>query len=276
MANLSEMIHGTKPEVAPYTETSLTEEQINAILANIEAFPDLQQLGNLYQEYMVDAFNQVIPNFGTLLSKGGASAEQMLDVSKDWMEGKMSPDEQAAIYRTAAQSGLASGSMFGPMGASIAARDIGIGTHQLIQKGAQLAEAGGNAAQRWAGLAQGTIMSPSGMMITPQQLAQFVMQNRILKQQTQQARFNVAAMPDPAWSDRGKLLAAYGGMALGGGMGGGGGAGSAIGGSYQAVPAGGLGGSWAGATGQPYDTLGSGSGANTSMMYNAPAMNWGG
>jgi hypothetical protein len=64
------------------------------------------------------------------------------------------------------------------------------------------------------------------MMITPQQLAEFKMQNRILQQATKQFGYNVAAAPSPAgqalnqWVEQvgGTILSSYatGGMSKGG------------------------------------------------------------
>lgn len=82
---------------------------------------------------------------------------------------------------------------------------------------------GGNSAQRWAQLARGGIMDPSSQLSTPGQVSQFDLENKILKQQSKQYAFNVAAAPDPVASGISNTIMSLLGAYLGGGMGGGGG-----------------------------------------------------
>lgn len=226
MASILDSIFGSKPQVAPYIPTSLTDEQLNAIDANIAAMPDITQLGDLYQTYMMDAFNQAIPGFSNILSSGGQMTQEMIDQATSYLHGEIPPDVAAALQRQDAYTSLMSGTAGSPMSGALTARDLGLTSMNLIQQGAQLAGQAGNAAQRWAGLASGMIMSPSGMMITPQQLAEFKMQNRLLQQATKQFGYNVAAAPSPAgqalnqWIEQvgGTILSSYatGGMSKGG------------------------------------------------------------
>lgn len=223
MANWLDLVFGQKPEVAPYVPTDLSAEQLKAITENISAFPEIQQLGGLYEQYMLDSFNEAIPGFSNILASGGKVTQEMLDQAGTMLQGKIPPDVQEAIFRGAAQSGLSSGTLFGPMGASIAPRDLGLTSLNLIGQGAQLAGEAGNAAQRWAGLASGLIMSPSGMMVTPQEQAQLTMQNNLMRQATKQLQYNIAAAPDPAAAGISgtlmNLLGAYLGKGMGGGKG---------------------------------------------------------
>lgn len=217
MANLSDLIHGTKPQVAGFIPTDPIEMLNQLLHGEIKSWPQIEQLGNLYQQYMLQSYDQAIPGFSDMLKEGAASAKEMV-------EGKIPQDVQGVVNRTAAERGLASG--FG----TIDPRDL------MGQTSMDVMKEGQNAAQRWMSMAQGTIMPPSSQLYTPQWYTQFMAEQNQARQATQQFKYNVAAMPDPAWADRGKLLAAYGGMALGGAMGGGGGGGAASAIGNSAVP----------------------------------------
>lgn len=224
MADFLENIFGSKPQVAPYTPTDLPTEQLNAILADISAFPDIQNLGGLYEQYMLDSYQNAGFDLKPILQGGEAMTKQMESLATDFMSGNIPQDVQDQLRRQDAFTSLLSG---GPGGASaLTSRDLGLTSLDLISRGAQLAGEAGNSAQRWAGLASGLIMSPSGMMITPQQQAQMQMQNRLYAQATKQFGYNVAAAPNPVWKGISDLVAsetaAYLGSLGGGGMGGGG------------------------------------------------------
>lgn len=216
-----ELVFGSKPEVAPYTPTHYPQEQLKTILANISAFPDIEQLGNLYEQYMMGAFNEAIPGFSDILSSGGNVTREMLAQSQSLLEGKVPQDVQDQIRRQDALTSMLSG---GPGGASaLTSRDLGLTSLNLINQGANLAGQAGNAAQRWAGIAQGMIMNPAGMMFTPQQQVQQEEFNRIMQQTTKQLGYNIAAAPDPAAAGISGTIMNLLGAYLGHGMGGGGG-----------------------------------------------------
>jgi hypothetical protein len=210
--NLPHLIHGDIPDWVPLERTDLAKEQLNAIEANRKAFPDIAELGSLWRKYMEDQFNASGFNINKYIEGGGDLVSNMQGVAKDWLGGKLSDEEQGALWRTAAQEGLNTGWM-GQGG--FATRDIGIATGQRQAQGAQMALQSGNAAQQWAGLASGLIMSPSGMMITPKELADFTMRQRILTQANQQNRANLAAMADPAANAIAGTILNFAGAAMG-------------------------------------------------------------
>lgn len=221
MANILDMVFGQTPEVAPYVPTDLSVEQLKAITENISAFPEIQQLGGLYENYMLDAFKQAGLDLQPILQGGDAMVRQMETVGQQFLKGEVPQDVQDQIRRQDALTSMLSG---GPGGASaLTARDLGLTSLNMINQGAALAGEAGNAAQRWAGLASGLIMSPSGMMVTPQQQAQQTMMNNLYKQATRQLRYNLAAAPDPAAAGISGTLMNLLGAYLGHGMGGGGG-----------------------------------------------------
>lgn len=256
MASFLDQVFGAKPQVAPYTPTLLGPEQLLALQNNIKAFPDITQLGNLYEQYMMSAFDKAIPGFSDMLAQGGALTQEMMGQIDPLLKGQIPQDVQDQIQRTSAYQSLMGGTAGSPMAGALTARDLGTTSLGLIGEGANLLGLAGNAAQRWAGLASGMIMSPSGMMITPQQQAQMDMQNRLYEQATKQFQYNVNAAPDPAlqalnqWVEQvgGSVVSSY----LGGGMGGmgGGGKGANYATSYNPSQYGASPASWLGNTAQ--------------------------
>jgi hypothetical protein len=229
MASFLDEIFGSKPATAPYVPTQLPPEQIKTLKANIAAFPDINQLGSLYEQYMLNEMGTAIPDFSNILASGGQLTEDMINQAASLVSGQVPQDVQDQIMRSDAFTSMLSGG--GPaFDRSLTARDLGLTSLNLIQQGGQLAGEAGNAAQRWAGLASGMIMSPSGMMITPLQMATFDMQNRLYEQATQQTRNNIAAAPNPGLQALNQWVEQIGGTligaSLGGGMGGMGGKGA--------------------------------------------------
>ena len=198
MGDFLSEIWGSIPEVAEYTPTDLGEEQLKAIMENISAFPEISQLGSLFQEYMTGAYEKAIPGFSDILAGGGKLTKQMMEQAAPLLRGEIPADVLGQITRSGAFRALQGGYAGSGMDFAGKARDIGETSLGLIFKGAQLAGQAGNAAQRWMGMAQNLIMNPSGMLVTPQQQAALTMQNNLYKQATQQRKFNMEAMPDPA------------------------------------------------------------------------------
>jgi hypothetical protein len=222
----SEEVHGTKPKWAKLKILDPLELQQQLLSGEVENWDWIQQLGDLWQNYMMGGIENLIPNFSDILKEGGATTESMLSKAGEFLTGEIPKDVQGQVMRSAAFQNLMSGG--GPSFLqSLQARDLGQTSLDMIQKGANLATMGGNAAQRWQQMAQSTMMNPSSQMYSPQWYAQFRQEQELAKTANKQLRYNIAASPDPQWKARAELLAQYGGMALGGGMGGGGGGWSA-------------------------------------------------
>ncbi len=222
MANPLEDVFGSTPSVAPYIPTIFGDEQIKALEDNIAAFPDISKLGTQYYDYMMGMMNQAIPGFSNILSQGGALTSQMEGQASQELAGQIPQHVQEQVQRSSAFQNLLSGGG-GGMASANTARNYGLTSLDLINQGANLATTAGNAAQRWAGLASGMIMNPSGMMVTPQQQAALTMQNNLYKQQTQQLQNNLNAAPNPVAAGISGTIMNLLGAYLGHGMGGGGG-----------------------------------------------------
>jgi hypothetical protein len=255
MATFGELIHGRKAEFAPLHILDPTDLLRQMLGGEIQDWPQIQQIGDLFQNYMVSGIENLVPNFSDLLKEGGTAAQTLLDQALPLERGEIPEDVRQQVYRSGAFQSLGAGTAGSPMSSALTARDLGLTSLDLMKQGAGLAEAGGNAAQRWAGLASGTMLNPQSQMYSPEWFAQFRQQQETAKTASKQLRYNLAAQPDPAWADRAKMFANILGMVGGGGMGGGGGLGGAIGSGYAANAAA-LGG--AGGMGGPGMGLGGG------------------
>jgi hypothetical protein len=223
MASIPEMIHGAKPEVAPFVPTDPIE-MLNKLLAGeITAWPQITALSDLYQNYMLGAYEEAIPGFRDILAQGGVDTRALLGEAEPLIRGEIPEDVRSEVLRSAAYQGLTSGTLGGPMGATIGPRALGLTSLDLMTKGANLLTAGGNAAQRWAGLAQGTMLPPSSQLYSPEWFTNFMAQQAAAKQATQQYKYNVAAAPDPVAAGIAGTLLNFAGLYAGKGMGGGGG-----------------------------------------------------
>jgi hypothetical protein len=170
---------------------------MRSVKENLKAFPEISKLGSAYYDYMMGSMTKAIPQFANILKAGGETTAKMLSTAGEELAGVVPQDVQDQLRRSTAFTNLMAGTSGAPMGAANQARNLGLTSLDMIQKGAALQGEAGNAAQRWAGLASGLIMSPSGMMVTPQQQASLTMQNNLYKQATQQLKYNVAAAPNP-------------------------------------------------------------------------------
>jgi hypothetical protein len=227
-------IFGEKPQIADYTPV----DQLKALEGDLAAWPKISELGNLFQSYMLNQYETAIPGFKDILRMGGQTTQDMLNVSDKYLHGEIPEDVAGAVQRTSAFQNLLSGGG-GAMASANTARNYGLTSMDLINKGASLAGEAGNAAQRWAALSGAQM--PQGMLVTPQQQAELDMKQNLIKRNIEQQKFNVKAAPDPAlqalnqWVEQvgGTVVASYlGGGA--GGMGGGGGGGGGYKTSYNA------------------------------------------
>jgi hypothetical protein len=268
-------IFGRKPGVAGWEDVILGDEQLKAIAANLKAFQkgDIQALGDLYQKYMLSQYAGAGLDLKSLISAGGANVAKMLGTAGEELAGMVPKDIQEYVTRLSASQNLGSGLMGGAMGAANWARNLGLTSLDMISKGAGLMGQAGNAARDWAGIAQGTTLPVSSFLITPQEQFAATTQNRLQSQRVEQQKLNIQAARDPIAGGLSDLVAYLTAAYLGGGRGASGGPSKVGASDYSAqtnVPAGGMGGSWAALTGQPYDVMGSGTGANTTIQYNAP------
>lgn len=218
-------IFGKKPQVAKFKPLNLGTEQKASISGNIGAFPQISQLGDLYQSYLSNQMNEILPGFSDIMKTGASTTQEMLDAATPLLKGEIPQDVIDQIQRSDAYQALSGGYAGSQMGHNLTARDLGLTSLDLMGRGATLAGQGGNAAQRWASLAKGETLDPASMFTTPSQQSAFDLENRILQQQSQQFAYNVAAAPDPALAGISNTISSLVGAYLGatgfGGLGGG-------------------------------------------------------
>jgi hypothetical protein len=219
MATFGELIHGRKPEVAKLDILDPMELQAQLLSGELKNWDDIAALGDLWQKYMVGGIENLMPNFTDILKEGGITTQDMLMASKEMIHGEIPEDVKNQVYRSAAFQNLGSGGGPGFLSA-LQARDLGSTSLDLMNQGANLLGAAGNAAQRWAGMSSGTIMNPQTQMYSPEWFAQFRQAQEAARTANKQMQYNVDAAPDPAWAHRAAMFANILGMAAGG-MGGG-------------------------------------------------------
>jgi hypothetical protein len=190
-------IFGSKPKVAPWENILLGQEQQKALGADIGAFPQISQLGDLYSSYLQDSISKVLPEYKNILAEGGQTTQDILQQADPLIKGEIPPDVAAAVQRSSAYQSLLSGTAGSQMAKGLTARDLGLTSLNLMQQGTQMAGQGANAMQRWNQIASGTVYDPSQMFVTPAQQAALDLKNEEMQQAVQQNRFNVAAAPSP-------------------------------------------------------------------------------
>lgn len=239
-------VFGQKPQVAMFKPLKYGTEQKAAITGDISAMPDISKLGDLYKSYLTSQMESLLPGYSDLLKSGTATAQETLNAAEPLLKGEIPKDIQDMVQRNAAYGSMSGGFAGSGMARNLTARDLGLTSLDLMQQGAGLAAQGGAAAQRWSSLASGEVMNPGAFYVSPSQQAGFDLQNRILRTQSLQNKYNVQAAPDPAAKGVSDTLINLIGAYLGKGMGGGGGTAAN---SY--MPAGG-GGSYSMSSGDPY------------------------
>lgn len=207
MANLSDMIHGRKPEVAPFMETDLIEALDKLLKGEMTEWPQIQQLGTLFQNDVFDKLSAAGLDLRSLIGLGGEDAKGVLEAAKPMIKGELPPDVMAQVFRQSAFQNLGTGLMGSPMGSANQARQLGLTSLDMMKQGADLAASGGNVAQRWAQIASGTMMPTSQYMYSPSFFADFLAKQAAAKRDVKQLRYNTAAAPDPAMAHRAAMLA---------------------------------------------------------------------
>jgi hypothetical protein len=215
-------VFGDTPDVAPYIETILGDEQLKALKENLAAFPQIEKLGGKYYDYMLGLMDRSIPGFADILSAGGDLTKKMQGIAAEELGGQIPQDVVDQLTRSTAYQNLTSGIFGGPMGAANQARNLGLTSLDMIQKGMATEQASGNAAQRWANMASALNMNPAAFFVTPEQQFGATMQNRLYQQQTQQLRNNLEAAPNPVAKGVSDTIINLIGAYLGKGGGGGG------------------------------------------------------
>lgn len=215
MASWLDSIFGAKPDVAAYTPTDLGASELQAIMDNIDAWPQIENLGNLYENYMLNSFDTAGLDLGSILRQGGIDVQAELAAADPLLHGQIPKDVLDQIQRSSAFTNLMAGTSGSPMGGANTARDLGLTSLDLISKGAGLVGEAGASGNAFATLAGKAILNPATMMVTPQEQAALTMQNNLYTQATRQLQNNINAAPDPALQALNQWVEQLGGTIIG-------------------------------------------------------------
>jgi hypothetical protein len=227
--------YGKKPKVPTLQEINVDTLQGDTVKGNISNFSDIAKLAT-----QVNTFNQ--DQLNALLDRALPGAREKIGgIINSQLKGEVPEDVSNAITRAGAgrfAGALTRGSGFAN---NVTARDLGLTSLQIIDKGLSSAES-------WLSRATAPQMDVTSMFFTPQQRLGFAQQQQGLKFERDMIEAGVKAAPDPATAALGKeidrffntwasvgmgALGGMGGMGgggMGGLMGGGGGGGGGLGG----------------------------------------------
>lgn len=180
---------GTKPVVPTLPGLDLSTEQQKALQANIKAIPGAEQIAS-----QVDLFNQqqidkmlenVIPNYKSIT---GSISQNIAALSA----GQIPTDVSEAVQRSDAAKSLVGGYGGTEAMRNLTARDLGLTSLDLTQRGLASAES-------WMKTAS-SIYAPgqfnvSSMFVTPGQMASFDVEERNAQFQQQWMKNQIAAQP---------------------------------------------------------------------------------
>ena len=190
-------IFGAKPKIAKYKPVSPTEEAGKAVAGNIENFPDISKLSDLYSSEELAQLEKILPGYGASLSAGKATTDALFGQASQLLAGEIPQDVQDQIQRSSAYTALRGGYQGSPMARALTARDLGLTSLDLMGRGAQMAGQGANTMQTWDSLARRNMLDPGSMLVSPGQQIQVATQNALASQQQRQNQYNVDAAPDP-------------------------------------------------------------------------------
>lgn len=189
-------VFGSKPGVAEYVPTDLGAEAKRAAKSNLDNAPDT-----------LAYLEKILPGYSEMVKQGSTNTRALL-------RGEIPKDVQDKIFRSSAFKSFAGGYGGSGMAKGLTARDLGLTSLDLMDKG-------NNSAQLWARTTQ---EGAAPMMITAKDQAGQTERNNLYKQAVEQMKFNVTAAPDPGAAGLfntisviGGTAASFGTMGMGGG-----------------------------------------------------------
>lgn len=181
---------GSVPEGFPYEAVDFNREQLNAIMANRNALPDIQRLTSSTNNFITaDALRRaqkLIPNYSASLAQLGAN-------TGDLLSGRLPFDDVMDIMsdRSELSGGLGIPGTAGPA----TLKDLGISRLDAMGKGAGLLGEMVNIAETIS--PRSSYMRPQDSFINPLDRIRATMEQNVLKQQSGQNILNLGATADP-------------------------------------------------------------------------------
>jgi hypothetical protein len=207
-AGAGEEVFGSVPEHAPYEPIDLSQSQLDTISGNQAALPGAASLASSTNDYILaddlKRIRALVPQYDNNINRMG-------DVTRDLLLGRLPYGDVLDI--TANRSEMSANLGIPGGGANATLRDLGLSQMGAVQQGGSMFQQMLQAAQ--AVNPHERRMTPQGMFFTPQQRAELDITQAQLKQQSEQSKYNLEAMPDPTAAGQFQLgLAALGpGMA---------------------------------------------------------------
>lgn len=256
---------GEKPKIPQLQDINPDLVQAQTTKGNLANFGDIAKLVTQVNTLNQDQLNALIDR-----ALPGARDQIAKNISSQ-LRGEVPEDVSRAITRYNAGRNVGALTQGSGFSAGVAAKDLGLTSLNLIDKGLSSAES-------WLQRSTAPQMDATSMFFTPQQRLGFEERQQALKFQRDSMEAQVNAAPDPATAALGKEIdrffntaASFGMMAAGGAMGGGGGVGGVGGGGggggSSMLMGGGRGGGLGASTYSPY-SLGGYSFGDSSWLNN--------
>jgi len=194
MADFFTSLVGSKPKVPDLPKLTLSAEQQKALKANLSAIPQAEQIAgkvDLFNQQQIDQMlSNVIPNYQAI--RGNISENIQALTS-----GQIPTDVSEAVQRSDAARAIGGGYAGSEAQRNLVARDLGLTSLDLTQRGLASAESWMKTA---ASIYEPGMFNVASMFITPGQQAQFDVEERDKQFQAQWMRNQIAAMPAP-WAE---------------------------------------------------------------------------
>jgi hypothetical protein len=180
-------LFGEKPVVPRLPAITLDQEQQNAINANKSAMPGASEFANLTEDQILSMMRTAMPGFDAIRGKAGSNIS-------DFLSGKIPGDVSSAITNAGAGKALRGGYGGSGMHGDLVARDLGLTSLNLMDKGLSSAESWMSASEK---LLAPAITNFESMFVTPGQ--EYSTENEQNLQQFQRSwmKNQISAMPDP-------------------------------------------------------------------------------
>lgn len=191
MSGMLGKIFGEKPRLPEWKPIDPAAEQKKGIQENLAALPEAAGYAsqvNAYNQAELDKmWKTAMPNIDSIKKAAGSNIESML-------KGVIPQDVQNAVQNSAAARALGGGYGGSGMGRSLVARDLGLTSLDLTQRGL-------TAAERWMTFTRKALMPDqfdvTDMFLTPAQRLAFVVNERDSQFQYDYLKAQIDAMPGP-------------------------------------------------------------------------------
>lgn len=183
--------YGRRPRVPDFTPTDPLAEQLSAIRGNLSSFEDASRLGTTVNRFNfgeLDRMNEAaIPGFANILGRQS-------NILQSFLRGELPDDVSQQVMRNSAWTSLRGGYGGSEMGRNLTARDLGLTSLDLMNRGMDSSSAWMANTQR---LRVPGLFDVTSMFLTPAQRIEVANYNNEMLFRRHWLAEQVAAMPDP-------------------------------------------------------------------------------